>query len=54
MFSDKHPVMSAKTILLWAVAGFLGLSAAMMLVPLERPVSSLERGLGPVVDTNPL
>jgi hypothetical protein len=46
--------MSANSILLWAIAGFVGLAAAMMLVAPEPPVSSLERSLGPDVVSEPL
>ena len=38
--------MSAHTLILWTVAGFLGLSVAMMLIPAPASVSSLEDSLG--------
>lgn len=46
--------MSARTIFLWAIAGFLGLACAMMLPGHEAPVSTLEAGLGPEVAIQPL
>ena len=46
--------MSARTIFLWAVAGFLGLTCAMMLSGPVAPVSTLEAGLGPEVAIQPL
>ena len=46
--------MSAKSLILWTIAGFMGLCAAMMLVPLDPPVTSLEAGLGPEVTTEAL
>lgn len=46
--------MSVNALILWTVAGFFGLSAAMMLVPPEPPVASLESGLGPEVSTEAL
>jgi|GEM_PF-3494382 len=45
--------MSAKSFILLCLAGFLGLSAAMMLVAPDRP-QTLERGLGPAVETHKL
>jgi hypothetical protein len=45
--------MSAKSAFLFFLAGFLGLSAAMMLVDPNTP-QSLERTLGPVVETQKL
>ena len=38
----------------WLFTLFLALSAAMMLVPAGDRVSTLEDGLGPVVETQPL
>ena len=46
--------MSVKTLILWTIAGFCGLSAAMMLVPPDPPVASLETVLGPEVSTETL
>ena len=45
--------MSANSIILFFFAGFLGLSAAMMLTVPDGP-QSLERSLGPVVETQKL
>lgn len=46
--------MSARSLIFWAIAGFMALTAAMMLVPREVPVASLETGLGPEVTTSSL
>ena len=46
--------MSARSLIFWAIAGFMALSAAMILVPREVPVASLEAGLGPEVTTTSL
>lgn len=46
--------MSANSLIFWMIAGFMGLSAAMMLVPREAPVASLEAVLGPEVTTEAL
>ena len=46
--------MSAKTLILWTLSAFFGLSALMMIAPREAPVASLEAGLGPEVSTEAL
>ena len=46
--------MSGHTLFIYLFAGFVGLSAAMMLVVPERPAQTLEQGLGPAVVTEPL
>ena len=46
--------MSAKSILLWSVSGFLVMTALAMMAPQEAPALTLERGLGPEVHTSQL
>ena len=46
--------MSAKFVLLWSIFVFLGLSALLIVPPGEAPVASLQYGLGPAVETDPL
>ena len=53
MFLWRVKGMSAKSAILFFFAGFLGLSAAMMLVEPDAP-QSLESSLGPVVETQKL
>ena len=46
--------MLANSIILWTVAGFLGMSAAGMLVAPDVPIASLEESLGPPVTIEPI
>ena len=46
--------MSARSLVLWSSAVFFALSGAMLLVAGEEKVTSLEQGLGPVVEVLPL
>jgi len=46
--------MSAQSIVLWCLAVFFAFSGAMMLVPRDATVSTLEQVMGPVVETDPL
>ena len=46
--------MSVNSFIVWTIAGFFGLSAAMMLVPPDPPVASLDAVLGPEVSTETL
>ncbi|NNE81289.1 MAG: hypothetical protein HKN18_13560 [Silicimonas sp.] len=46
--------MSVRSVFLWCIAAFLGLSVLMMLSPAEAPVATLQYGLGPTVETDPL
>lgn len=46
--------MSAKPIMIWTAAGFIGLWAASSLAPADVPVSSLDASLGPEIVTEPL
>ena len=46
--------MSVNSLVLWTIAGVFALSAAMMLVPPDPPVASLDSVLGPEVSTETL
>lgn len=46
--------MSMRSLFLWCLTVFFVFAAAMMMVPLEARVSTLEQGMGPIVDTDPL